>query len=473
MASSPHYEYEIFKMISTDHSSSLRRGCHTQKSEELHYDDDLEITCQISKLLKNIKPYSGGTEDHKSFSDFLKQLEAAIKIYMPHRIKCHTQRSNLLKLRLLHMRLSGHALNFYSYLTEKVRESYSATVVCLRQRFDERVTSIAIMEKLNKIQQTEDQSVASLKEEIDYWVEKYLWLENEDMETYRDCLSKEIFMKALTTKLHNKVIDKNEKHDYDGVVTSAFNAERYFDIIRDRKNTAKWGDIVREGTSANTLVGKSCENDLTLGTLDVKPDPKSHTASNFAPVSGTSVNHENYLHTSKNIKLPASRSKVRYVKLPKTTWEKWRQSKINILPLPENTQEGLVIPKQKILIKQRVIPVKFTNKLDSPITLRKTSILGKILGSQSVPYEPPVSQHQPNSRFLGREPDFQALQVQSFSAHPCNYIDAVPGIISPDKWGENIENFGVKFFDYQEEMPVGIGGYSLSGPLETLSCHVY
>ena len=90
-----------------------------------------------------------------------------------------------------------------------------------------------------------------------------------------------------------------------------------------------------------------------------------------------------------------------------------------------------------------------------------------------MPYKPPVSQHQRNSRFLGREPDFQALQVQSFSAHPCNYMDAVPGAISPDKWAENIENFGVKFFDYQEEMPVGIGGYSLSGPLEPLSCHVY
>ena len=173
-------------MISTDHSSSLRRGCHTQKSEELHYDDDLEIACQISKLIKNIKPYSGGTEDHKSFSDFLKQLEAAIKIYMPHRIKCHTQRSNLLKLRLLHMRLSDHALHYYSYLTEKVRESYSATVVCLRQRFDEKVTTRTILDNLRNIKQSEGQSVAALKEQIDYLVTRYFevdeWAKNSTSE---------------------------------------------------------------------------------------------------------------------------------------------------------------------------------------------------------------------------------------------------------------------------------------------------
>ena len=48
-------------------------------------DDDLDITCRVSKLLLNITPYSGKNTTRRQFSDFLRQLETAIKLHLPSR----------------------------------------------------------------------------------------------------------------------------------------------------------------------------------------------------------------------------------------------------------------------------------------------------------------------------------------------------------------------------------------------------
>ena len=48
-------------------------------------DDDLDITRGVSELLLNITPYSGKNTTQRQFSDFLRQLETAIKLHLPSR----------------------------------------------------------------------------------------------------------------------------------------------------------------------------------------------------------------------------------------------------------------------------------------------------------------------------------------------------------------------------------------------------
>ena len=170
-------------------------------------------------------------------------------------------------------------------------------------------------------------------------------------------------------------------------------------------------------------------------------------------------NCENFLFLSKTITLPALCSRVKHIKLPKNTFDVWRQSKIKLSPVPESVQDGFYLPKQILRVNKREIPVKLRNNLEIHITLKKGLKLAKIQPSQIVS----VNANQNVGRILkmGQE-DLINYYRLDFSEQPyAPYFE-----INQDK----SETQEVAYGAFYEEIEFKTDEkYALLGPLETLN----
>ena len=184
-------------------------------------------------------------------------------------------------------------------------------------------------------------------------------------------------------------------------------------------------------------------------------------------------NFENYLHTSKNITIPALCSRVRYVKLPKVTWDKWRQNKIKILPLQETTQGGLLVNKQKLWVKHRIIPVRMINNLDVPIILSKNFKLGQIVAIRPMNNTSFATGNDIDPQTTGRESHIYArLDSVSvgYSSNAYQMTNTTSDLNIYENYQENLEDIPETHDEYWEEIPFGPHSYyTLFGPLDELN----
>ena len=259
-----------------------RRRPSADEEEE----DDFIPPQTISALkMKNLKSFLGRPRSDRKLSDFLRELEAAMKLYVPASIRNRPEKYDRVRALILQIYLGEEALAFYSGLDEGVQNSYTLSVRAIRERFGEKLTKRVIMEKLKNIKQGGGQTVAALKADIVHWVSLYMKEEEEvgrggtrEREANRDLLCRDYFMEGLKADLHNEVQAKIQGgENFEELVELALAAETLFNKCKVTDEGYHRGGRVhrvmemREGEDKNKNSAPRNENRSPASTTGPRP----------------------------------------------------------------------------------------------------------------------------------------------------------------------------------------------------------
>ena len=209
-------------------------------------DEGIEIPPAVLTGMENVTPFYGtyrtGNRTGKKLHTFFQELESAMNLYVPNRMK-RAANYDYIKAQLLEFRLKGEALNTFRGLAEVDRNSFERAERVLRQIYDDNVPHSVIWERLNKLMQAPNQTVWSLRHEVQYWVEKYLAddpmtarMSEAELKTHAGCLKANMFFSALREDIHAEVAkDWVKIKDFESLVARAGEVERLLRIIRSHK----------------------------------------------------------------------------------------------------------------------------------------------------------------------------------------------------------------------------------------------
>ena len=92
----------------------------------------------------------------------------------------------------------------------------------------------------------------------------------------------------------------------------------------------------------------------------------------------SSGRYTDFLITSEDLNLAGFSEISLNVKIPKVTWNVWRGTDLQLLPLSETPHGCVLVAKQLITVKRRLVPLTLINLSPSPITITKGEKLAKI-----------------------------------------------------------------------------------------------
>ena len=212
--------------------------------ETITEDDELEIPTPVLRGMENVKPFDGTKRSAIALTTFLQELDSAMTIYVPGRIK-RAANYDRIKASLLRLRLKGEALNTFAGLSDGDRNSYERAEKALKEIYEDQLPPSEIWEKLNNLTQGPQQSVWSLRQEVQYWVERHMAedpmtarMSEAELKTHAECLKVKMFFSALREDIHTEVAkDRERAADFDTLVSKATEAEKVMRVIKSHKKT--------------------------------------------------------------------------------------------------------------------------------------------------------------------------------------------------------------------------------------------
>ena len=220
------------------------RNDFTRVESDIAEEEDVEIPSSVLRGMENVKPFDGTKRTAIALTMFLQELDSALTIYVPNRIKRAANYDNI-KASLLRLRLKGEALNTFASLSDQDRNSYERAEKALKEIYEEQLPTSEIWEKLNNLTQGPLQSVWQLRQEVQYWVERHIAddpmaarMSEAELKSHANYLKVKMFFSALREDILTEVVKAKEgTTDFDVLVNKATDAEKVMRVIKSHKKS--------------------------------------------------------------------------------------------------------------------------------------------------------------------------------------------------------------------------------------------